>query len=428
MNFYKACANNDVRTCTTILKENPDISLNVIFSSGEPVIKHWLEKNKSPFYNRDNDYSQDAFNFRNSRNVINIIILCNSKDVLKLLIDKEKLSETNLNEALVESVRNNMIEISQILLENNVNPNTLILDKDFNEIPLLNFAVKKDFMELAKILINFGADINSVSKLVEEKNGIITTKYNNDETILHTAAKNNQKEFLEYIVQHNAIIDSRDHDGRTPLMIATESFNPEIIEILLKNGADINACDTEGNTALILLAYKSYEGENNWLMKANSANIAKLLLKNNANKAIRDKRLNYTALQYAVKNNNIPLIEVLSGLDKYEEWTPAKFNIQKNKNIGKKIVFKDFYIGMIYSNQTITLVNKEISDIISNVYYNSYDYNLNINLEEKIIDLKEKADKSSILNDYFADFYGYIEEKSLGWGNFEIVFHITNIL
>ena len=426
INFYKACANNDVKTCTAILDKKKDISLDVVFSSGEPIIKSWLEKNKSPYNNKNNDYLQDAFNFRNSRNVINIIVVCNSTDVLKLLIEKEKLSETNINDALIEAVRNNNIEISQILLQNNANPNVLIWDKEFNEIPLLHFAVKKEYFEIAKLLLNFDVDINSVSKLVEENNGNVTVKYNNDETILHTAAEYNLKEIVEFIIPHNPIIDSRDHDGKTPLMLAAEAFNSEIIEILLENGADVNACDSDGCSALILLANKSYVGKNDWLMKADSAKIAKLLIKNNANKNIRDKRLKYSALQYAVKNENIPLIEVLSGLDSYEEYTPAKFNIQKQSNIGKNIVFKNFYIGITYANQTITIVNKEISDLVSNKYFNSYDYSLNINLEEKILDLTEKANKNS--NDCYANFYGYIEEKSLGWGNHEIVFHVTHIL
>ena len=256
INFYKACANNDVKTCTAILDKKKDISLDVVFSSGEPIIKSWLEKNKSPYNNKNNDYLQDAFNFRNSRNVINIIVVCNSTDVLKLLIEKEKLSETNINDALIEAVRNNNIEISQILLQNNANPNVLIWDKEFNEIPLLNFAVKKEYFEIAKLLLNFDVDINSVSKLVEENNGNVTVKYNNDETILHTAAEYNLKEIVEFIIPHNPIIDSRDHDGKTPLMLAAEAFNSEIIEILLENGADVNACDSDGCSALILLANK----------------------------------------------------------------------------------------------------------------------------------------------------------------------------
>lgn len=406
MKFYQACANNDVETCKMILEKNPDIPMQVPLKSGslEPIIQSWLEKNKSSCYPTNETEIQKVNNSMNSRSVVRIISNCNATDVISYLISEGKFDVKDLNEGLELAVQNNTIETTKIFLKNGANPNIVINDKIFENIPLLNSALWQNYTDISFLLIDFGADING-------KNDI----YN--ESPLHIASITGQEEVVKILCQNGADVNSRNYHRETPFMYAARNGYIKIMEILLQNGADINACDENGRTTLIKMITSNPDRNEEWKVEM----VIKFLIEHNASQTIRDNTINkYTALEYAIDKKKNPIIEMMTGLDEYEEWTPAKVNLLGPDNIGKKICIRNARITFVLGNELIYLYANDDTALAK---FERKDYQLGINLTETILSLYEKYNKNANIG--YADFYGYVERyDSEQYANL----HITHIL
>ena len=107
--------------------------------------------------------------------------------------------------------------------------------EDKNSITPLHYAVQQGHEEVAKILINAGANVNK--KMSPEQW---------EWTPLHVAVKYKFVEMVRLLVRNGADINARDAKGGTPLSYATEntfSDNEDnqnaIINFLLRNGANL---------------------------------------------------------------------------------------------------------------------------------------------------------------------------------------------
>ena len=117
-------------------------------------------------------------------------------------------------------------------------------------------------------------------------------------TPLHSAAKFEEFEVVQKLIEYDADIDARDEDGWTPLYWASEGFYLEdgsVVQLLLERGADVNARADDGSTPLHRAsAYAALE-------------VARLLLKHGADVEAVDVD-GTTALQ-VVGENTYPALD-----------------------------------------------------------------------------------------------------------------------
>lgn len=100
----------------------------------------------------------------------------------------------------------------------------------------LMIAILDNLIELAKLLIDKGADVN-----IENEFG--------DTALIYISDMGNL-ELAKLLLDKGADINVKNNYGVTPLMNASINDNIEMAKFLLDNGADVNAKNNNGNTAL----------------------------------------------------------------------------------------------------------------------------------------------------------------------------------
>lgn len=248
--------------------------------------------------------------------------------MLKLLHKRgaplDNKSTNNNSSPLMRAVNAGNVETCRYLLENGVDFQSL--SNDFaGETPFIAACNKKNY-KLAKMLRDFGADINaknvkgnSAMHLAAVSGDIETLKflvglgaktdekntegktplmqafnaYNNSaettiylakqngrdfntpdddgRTLLHQAAESGKWEFLEKVLAgedgKNIDLDVRDYDGRTPMMLAAYAGHTAFVEKLADKGAPLNSTDNFGRTALYFAVAAVQEGAIDALIK-----------------------------------------------------------------------------------------------------------------------------------------------------------------
>jgi ankyrin repeat protein len=114
-------------------------------------------------------------------------------------------------------------------------------------------------LEIAQILLDRGADPNSVSRNL------------NANTPLHAAVVGNQREAVVLLVQHGANVNATDSGGWTPLGLAAHNGRGPIIEILLNSGADPNIRNNQGDTPLKVAREQDHQDAVALLLSAGAA-------------------------------------------------------------------------------------------------------------------------------------------------------------
>lgn len=205
-----------------------------------------------------------------------------------------KVIEYLTMEPLNLAVQNNNVECVRLLLENGARPNNrYFMGHEINLVPLENTeclllllqyganpnvfnrgglcplmkACKEHQIEAARILVNYGADINAqcpplfeqksvlqiaiqsgnivIINLLLQKKARLGRNENYKYCALHSAVLKGRADIVELLLKHKAIVDERTEGGATALMLACGT--PEvkereaIVEILIKYGADVNA-------------------------------------------------------------------------------------------------------------------------------------------------------------------------------------------
>lgn len=164
-------------------------------------------------------------------------------------------------------------ELCQTLIDRGDDVNATRLDQKHNWVGLLDLAAQNGYLDVCKILLDHGAEINKrnrlglgftpldsaahagqleVCQLLLDRGANIDYLDDKKETPLHLAAKTGQWRVCELLLNKGAKINAKDVVNNRPLHSATEHERLEVCQLLLDRGADLYATNNAGYTALRL--------------------------------------------------------------------------------------------------------------------------------------------------------------------------------
>ncbi|MES0491541.1 MAG: ankyrin repeat domain-containing protein [Leptospirales bacterium] len=148
--------------------------------------------------------------------------------------DASKQSEGET--ALFKAIMCGEIELIKLLLESGADINAV---DEAGETPLFT-AIMVGYSDIVHYLIQHGAHVNQRSK-----KGFLPTLI---------AADRGHLAILKNLHRNGARLHQPSSDGFTPLMAASK-MHPEVVRYLLENGADVNAVTNYGGTALMVAVH-----------------------------------------------------------------------------------------------------------------------------------------------------------------------------
>jgi len=175
----------------------------------------------------------------------------------------------NINSrSIYVAVMNNSVEVLKYMLAK-LGPNNNIIYRhrnDVNKICNLNRAAYDGHVEIIRVLLDYGMNINEgtsvksnrypiteaawmdktecVKYLVECGADINQQGMDADWSVLSLAVENNNVELVKFLVEKGADVNIKDIFGRPPLYHATVKGYPNLITYLVANGADENVIIT----------------------------------------------------------------------------------------------------------------------------------------------------------------------------------------
>lgn len=214
-------------------------------------------------------------------------------------------------------------------------------DKTRGTTYLMKAAAKSTDINVAKLLVEKGADINvkdkiggnalhyaamyntlDMVKFFIEKGVDVNSETNDKEIPLHLAITSRENSIVPYLIEKGADVNRKDINGDTPLVKAIDmaASNLEryarafdIIQLLVGKGADVNTKDADDVTPLIMASKLIYGA------------IAIYLIENGAN--LNDQSTSgRTALIVAVLSNRVETVKTLleKGADRSLKTTEGK--------------------------------------------------------------------------------------------------------
>jgi len=109
-------------------------------------------------------------------------------------------------------------------------------------------------------------------------------------------------EIAKILIEHGADVNARDQDGLTPLHNTAWTNNGEVAKLLIANGADVNAKDNYENTPLLF--FFAVRAPFDW------EQIPRVLIDNGADVNAKDNR-GTTPLEYATRRNREEMVKLL---------------------------------------------------------------------------------------------------------------------
>ena len=178
--------------------------------------------------------------------------------ILTLVVAVFLIAGGTCRAGIVEAVIAGDVEKVEDLLTNGADPNA----KGKDSFSLLHFAARHGHAEVAKLLIEHGADVN-------DRNRYVYT------TPLHEAAANGHAAVAKLLLEHGARTDVTSYGHETPFDMAVANGHAGIVGLFIEHGADVN---TAHRGALGPLQLAARNGQ---------SDVARLLLDHGANVNLR---------------------------------------------------------------------------------------------------------------------------------------------
>ncbi|MBN8828869.1 MAG: ankyrin repeat domain-containing protein [Sphingobacteriia bacterium] len=243
-----------------------------------------------------------------------------SEEIVKFLlkhefIDVNIISEYDQTPILLCAIKKNQYNIAKLLLEAGADTES----RTHEGCTALSIAIQRGYDDLIKLLISFNANIEKVNEegltpllqaanqfnaaytieILLEAGANIEATDNNKMTPLHIAVCKGYIETIEILIKYNAKLDVLDIDNDTPLHISVMKNYLDISKLLLNKCNLVISKNKKGKTPLHIAASKG------------SNVIIKLLLENGADLNLIDND-NKNALDYAKEYENLEAINLLS--------------------------------------------------------------------------------------------------------------------
>ncbi len=210
-------------------------------------------------------------------------------------ITKTPITGIRSPSTIVSPIRTSVVPIIEAVKTTNIEQIVAILKvapdsvnaRNPSQFTPLHFAAELGSLEVAKFLIENGADVNA--------NG------ENGSTPLHQAVLKHNTNIVTLLISKKADVNAQTTAKITPLMLACGiAYDYEIARILIESGADVNIKDQFGNTALSFAA--SYPDE---------SKLSQLLIKSGADVNVRDLITGFTPLHHAALRDNATVAQML---------------------------------------------------------------------------------------------------------------------
>lgn len=183
------------------------------------------------------------------------------------------------------AIQSGNTEVAKYLIDNGANLN--IQDNYYQKTNTqyvyykspLHYAVESGDTEIAKYLVDHGANPN------------IQDAYSS--TPLQSAIYSGNTEVVEYLLDHNADPNSKGHYSTSPLLAAVKLGHTEIVKNLVEHGADLNVKNASAQTLL------------HYAIELEHTEIAKYLIDHNVDINTRDISSGKSPLHFAMSMKNI---------------------------------------------------------------------------------------------------------------------------
>lgn len=285
-----------------------------------------------------------------------------SEKTAKLLIEKDVLNqktELEKKELLNSAVIGKNVYLIKYLIKNGLNVNEL-----FNEECPISIAARYGNYDVIKVLIENGADINTIDKMGDSPLTNVLKRYSfNRLTLLNDYFKG-MKQIALYMIEKGADINFENkmayYSDNTPLLLASKSGDIELVSLLISKGAQLNSKPLNsfskpdflklvqaGNLQAVEFFIKAgyrLKGDNiNSLILAclqNDYAMTKLLIDYGADVNFSDES-GETALHYAAINERKEIIELLlqrgASVDAINNQNKFPYDLCTNEELKKKL-------------------------------------------------------------------------------------------
>jgi len=190
------------------------------------------------------------------------------------------------------------LEIARLFLSHGADVNKVDVH---GESPFHEAVGREQNIEVVKFLVSHGADING-----KTKRGFYCSDIEVDigDTPLHRAMKCPNADVIEYLISKGADVSARNNYGRTPLHEAMWGQCIKVVKLLVSNGADIKVKDNSGETPL----HRAVEWRRN-----ENVEVVKYLVSKGADISAEDSK-GRTPLDIAKEKHNRAMVKYFTSI------------------------------------------------------------------------------------------------------------------